>query len=237
MNTIAFDTASDIFSIGLSTECRRYCFSAEGGQKHSELIMDGADILLRSAGIERTALEAVVCMQGPGSFTGLRIGFSAAKGLALALDIPIIPIPTLDCMAYPFSFWPGIVLPVIDARKNAFFTALYSQGKRLSEYLDIEIEALIRTIAATLAQHNQNSSVASLLVTGPASFMVKNALSEAFSDTAINCTFRQGYAAELLNIAAEKGIFKKTSADFSVGPLYLRKSDAELTENMDSSNV
>ncbi|MCL1928363.1 MAG: tRNA (adenosine(37)-N6)-threonylcarbamoyltransferase complex dimerization subunit type 1 TsaB [Treponema sp.] len=283
MNIIAFDTASDVFSIGLSIEGHKYSISVDSGQKHSELIMDAADTLLRLADIEKSSLNAVACMEGPGSFTGLRIGFSAAKGLALALDIPIIPVPTLDCMAYPLSFWPGMVLPVMDAKKNAFFTALYSQGSRISDYFDIESKQLINTIEATWSGYNQqprpkgsgyvgsdryglyagltplkqnlefsqtaqrggvlnplankNTSVPLLLVTGPAASMVQNALVEAFPGTVSCGIFHQGYVEGLLNLAIQNSIINKELLDFSVGPLYLRKSDAELTENMDIGNV
>ncbi|MCL1813479.1 MAG: tRNA (adenosine(37)-N6)-threonylcarbamoyltransferase complex dimerization subunit type 1 TsaB [Treponema sp.] len=236
MNIIAFDTASDIFSVGLSSEGHRYCLSVDSGQKHSELIMDAADTLIRLADISKTSLEAVACMEGPGSFTGLRIGFSAAKGLALALDIPIIPVPTLDCMVYPLSFWPGLVLPVMDAKKNAFFTALYSRGNRLTDYLDIEIEPLIGTIAAAWSEY-KNSIDPLLLITGPAAPMVQNALAEAFPGTVSGGISRQGYVEGLLNLAIQNSIINRESVNFSVGPLYLRKSDAELTENMDNRNV
>ena len=236
MNIIAFDTASDIFSAGLLTEGRKYCLSADCSQKHSEIIMDAADNLFRLAGLAMTELEAVACMEGPGSFTGLRIGFAAAKGLALALNIPIIPVPTLDCYARPFSFWPGMVLPVIDAKRNAFFTALYRQGERLSDYLDIGINALIRAITDALPQNNGDSPAPLLLVTGPAACMVQNALTEAFPGTVCDCGPWRGFSEELLNLAIERYIIDKDPADYSAGPLYLRKSDAELTENMDNKN-
>ena len=228
MNIIAFDTATDIFSAGLSINKKHYYLAVNGGQKHSELIMDAADTLLGIAGAARKDIQAVACMKGPGSFTGLRIGFAAAKGLAFALGVPIIPLPTLDCMAFPYSFWPGIVLPVIDAKKKAFFTALYKQGKRLSAYLDIETDGLIKTITGTPPEQNQNK--ASLLITGPAAPLVFCRLSEAFPGTVLYSGCEQGFAGALLNLAVEKDIIKANTADYSAGPLYLRKSDAELNK-------
>jgi tRNA threonylcarbamoyladenosine biosynthesis protein TsaB len=231
VNIIAFDTATDVFSAGLAADKKRYFLSVDGGQKHSELIMDAADTLLGIAGIERKNLQAVACMEGPGSFTGLRIGFAAAKGLAFALGIPVIPLPTLDCMAMPYSFWPGIVLPVIDAKKNAFFTALYRQGKRLSGYLDIEIKDLVNAIAEAAEGNNP-----SLLVTGPAAAMVFNRLSESFPNTVSCSPCETGFSAELLNLAIEKVIIGVDTSGYSAGPLYLRKSDAELSKNTDKTD-
>lgn len=232
MSIIAFDTAADIFSVGLLANEKYFFLAIDGGQRHSELIMDAANTLLGIAAIAKKDLEAVTCMEGPGSFTGLRIGFAAAKGLALALGIPIVPIPTLDCMANPYSFWPGIVLPVIDAKKNSFFTALYKQGKRISPYLDITMNELIITVAAAKAEQNLINSA--LLITGPAMPLVINKLSEAFPGAVSYKSSKLGFAGELLNLFLEKDIVNNETADFSAGPIYLRKSDAELNKNQDS---
>ena len=190
MNILAFDTAAEIFSAGLLLNNQepinkeeRYYLEIIKGEKHSELIMGAADTLLNMAGISKNQLEAVACMKGPGSFTGLRIGFAAAKGLALALGIPILTIPTLDCMAFSCSFWPGIVLPVMDAKKNCLFTALYRCGKRISDYLDTGMEELIKTIRDASAVHNLNPVAPYILLTGPASSLVLSDLTQVFPDT------------------------------------------------------
>ena len=235
MNIMAFDTATDTFSIGISTGTQSCFLSVDSAQKHSELIMDGADTLLRIAGINKTDLEAVACMEGPGSFTGLRIGFSAAKGLALALRIPIIPVPTLDCMAYSFSFWHGIVLPVIDAKKKAFFTALYSRGKRLCNYLDIGVEGIIKIISEIVAGQDLQSP--SLFITGPATPMVRDSLEAAFPGTVSDCNSRKGYSVELLKLASDRCIIKTDKEQYASGPLYLRMSDAEIKSNMGNQDV
>ena len=237
MTILAFDTATDILALGLSVKGERYYLEIAGGRKHSELIMDAMDTLLRTAGIAKTGLEGVTCMEGPGSFTGLRIGFAAAKGLALALGIPVIPVPTLDCMAASLSYWPGLVLPLIDAKQNAFFTALYLKGKRITPYLDTGMESLLETI-------RENSPSPSLLLTGPGVPLALPALAAAFPGTAADTAWERGHAAELLNLAIEKGIVtsevsrdtsrdtsRGVSWDTSRGPLYLRKSDAELKKN------
>jgi len=233
MTLIAFDTASDVFSLGLAVKKQklRYYLEIAGGQKHSELIMDAADTLLRMAGVAKTELEGSVCMEGPGSFTGLRIGFAAAKGLALALGIPVIPVPTLDCMAAPFSFWPGIVLPLLDAKKNAFFTALYRNGKPVSGYLDIGMEELIKTITLHTESSRCSGTSSSLLITGPAASLAFPVLTEAFPGTLADTFRERGYAVELLNFASEGRIMLASGKEKS-GPLYLRKSDAELNGGM-----
>ncbi|GHV85085.1 tRNA (adenosine(37)-N6)-threonylcarbamoyltransferase complex dimerization subunit type 1 TsaB [Spirochaetia bacterium] len=227
MNIIAFDTAADSCSLALSAdrtdgakgsgEGRFYLELAE--TKHSECIMDGANTLLNMAGLDKTKLEGVSCMEGPGSFTGLRIGFAAAKGISLALGIPILPIPTLDCMAYSLSFWPGIVLPVLDAKKASFFTAFYKAGKLTGSYMDIGLEQLIAALKA--------ADCPALLVTGPAAPLVFPRLLEVFPGVCIDPAHGRGHAAELLNLSMERGILT-TGAGSAASPRYLRKSDAEL---------
>jgi tRNA threonylcarbamoyladenosine biosynthesis protein TsaB len=229
MTLIALDAATDILSAGLSVKntTHRYYFELNGGRKHSEQIMDAVEILLRTAGVAKAELEGVACMEGPGSFTGLRIGFAAAKGLALALGIPIVPVPTLDCMSFPFSFWPGIVLPVIDAKKNSFFTALYRQGERVSDYLDIDIDGLLHIIAEKSSKSSEKNTLP-LLVTGPAAELALPGIKAVFPASAAG--HKKGYAAELLDIALKAGMVYKDVSVYSRGPLYLRKSDAELNE-------
>jgi tRNA threonylcarbamoyladenosine biosynthesis protein TsaB len=92
---------------------------------HSERLMPAIDRLLRDAGWAPADLEGIAVAVGPGSFTGLRIGLSAVKGMALALDIPVAAVPTLDALAalLPHAALP--VCPVLDARKNEVYCCLY----------------------------------------------------------------------------------------------------------------
>ncbi len=142
MNLLAIDTATDTLSVAIGTAgtngaaSSTWLFEADAGLRHSELAMDSIDQLMRKAALQPSDLSGVVCMGGPGSFTGLRIGFSIAKGLALALGIPFAPIPTLDCMARPFSALPELIVPVIDAKQKAFFCAIYHGGKCLCPGMD-----------------------------------------------------------------------------------------------------
>ena len=101
MNLLAIDTATEQFSVALAAGTdtaapASWLFEADAGLRHSELVMDIVDMLMDKAALKPPDLSGVVCMGGPGSFTGLRIGFAIAKGLALSLSIPFAAIPTLD---------------------------------------------------------------------------------------------------------------------------------------------
>jgi tRNA threonylcarbamoyladenosine biosynthesis protein TsaB len=92
-------------------------------------------------------LDAIAVSGGPGSFTGLRIGSATAKGLALALDIPIVHVPTLDAMAYNVYGTDMIICPIMDARRGQVYTGIYSfDGDNLNVHLEnsaMPIEELI----------------------------------------------------------------------------------------------
>lgn len=113
---------------------------------HSERLMAAVDHLLQLSGWELESLEGLAVAVGPGSFTGLRIGISAVKGLALALGIPIAAVPTLDALAATLPFAAHPVCPVLDAKKGEVYAGLYHWAEgamhRDWEYLALAPEAL-----------------------------------------------------------------------------------------------
>jgi tRNA threonylcarbamoyladenosine biosynthesis protein TsaB len=243
MNLLAIDTATERFSVALSEgnaiPVNTWLFEADAGLRHSELVMDCIDMLMHKASLKPEDLNGIVCMGGPGSFTGLRIGFSLAKGLALSLGIPFAAVPTLDCMAWPFSAWPGIVVPVLDAKKKSFFCALYRDGKQLCPAMDATPAEIATAIASvTDTGHSQflipHSSFLIFLI-GPAAQMLYHKLLE-LPDSGLDMAqikpekkLRWGNAETLLHIAKETDVFDKyfATAGYSGGPEYIRKSDAE----------
>ncbi len=106
--------------------------------------------LLKSVSIEMQKVQAIAVSTGPGSFTGLRIGLSAAKGLAMGLGIPIIGVPTLQGLATHAPLKDGIICTLIRARADEYYVALYSRENFKDSLLrDIEIQSpakLLETI-------------------------------------------------------------------------------------------
>ncbi|MDR3337972.1 MAG: tRNA (adenosine(37)-N6)-threonylcarbamoyltransferase complex dimerization subunit type 1 TsaB [Treponema sp.] len=244
MNILAIDTATSLFSLALSSPGGIRLFEIDGALKHSEILMEAADYLFQETGMERGDLHLVACMEGPGSFTGLRIGFAAAKGLAAALAIPLAPVPTLDCMAYPFSIWPGLVLPLIDAKQGRFFTAVYRQGERLTEFLDAGPGEIGDAILKHQLPKPAVTALSPVLLTGPDAPLFLERLKPLPRDVSlvIDPAHRRGKSRELLEISGKQAIIKTTEEVFSEdsGPMYLRKSDAELnfrTEPFDGVRI
>ena len=81
--------------------------------------------MIQEAGLQLSDLNAVAVSQGPGSYTGLRIGVSAAKGFCLALDIPMIAIDTMEVLARQANIKDGLIVPLIDARRMEVYTAIF----------------------------------------------------------------------------------------------------------------
>ena len=117
---------------------------------HSERLMAAIDQLLSDAAWSARDLEGLAAAIGPGSFTGLRVGLSTVKGLALALSIPVAAVPTLDAMAAMLPFAALPVCPVLDARKREVYASLYRWDglgmRREWEYLAVAPDELSRRL-------------------------------------------------------------------------------------------
>jgi tRNA threonylcarbamoyladenosine biosynthesis protein TsaB len=224
VNILALDTSDQVLSVALSGKNGVWYSEIDAGLRHSELILECIDDLFRISGLSLKDLEKIACMKGPGSFTGLRIGFSTAKGLAMALGIPLLSFPSLDCMAYPLSIWPGLVLPAIDAKKASFFAAFYRHGRRLTDYMDVSPENLAARLANLLLFPDEQ-----ILLGGPGAELLFERLGSFLppKQVKIDPDFRKGRARELLEMA--KGGIVDTLDGLDSGPLYIRKSDAELS--------
>jgi tRNA threonylcarbamoyladenosine biosynthesis protein TsaB len=216
---LALDTATDILSAALAAESREYLVEIDAGASYADRLFDAIDALFALARIEREALDLVLCMKGPGAWTGLRIGFSTAQGLAFALGKPAAALPTLDSIAFPHRGFDGVVLPALDAKQGKFFCALYEHGALCGGYRD----ASPHEIAAALPPDRP------ALLTGPDAPALFAALSTLMPDApfVLDSPRRRGYAAALLRLAQETpGLLDAPPAQ-TRELLYLRASDAE----------
>jgi tRNA threonylcarbamoyladenosine biosynthesis protein TsaB len=131
MLILAFDTATDVATSALVSDGEVL------GERSSRAVtlLEDVDALLRQAGAHTRDLDALAVGIGPGSFTGVRVGLATARGLALALDIPVAGVSTLDALA---AGAPGAV-PVVDARRREIFVLL--NEPRVLPPTELEIEA------------------------------------------------------------------------------------------------
>lgn len=231
MNSVAIDCATEILSLAVCTaeqdHWRRYYYRADAELRHGAQLMPALAWLMQRAGLESRAIELLVCCNGPGSFTGLRIGMAAAKGLAAATGAPLSVVPTLDALAWPTRVWPGIVVAAIDARKKRYYAALYRGTHKLSPDLDADAHAI------SLQLNVLSAPAEPLLVTGPAATQLKQELHatavHGIGAQQISCDpqSRCGAADALLDLGLERARRNDFAAE-SHGPCYVRVSDAEL---------
>lgn len=92
---------------------------------HSQTLLPMLDEIVKMTELDLSCVDAIAVAAGPGSFTGLRIGSATAKGLGLALNKPLIPVPTVDALAYNLYGARGVICPLMDARRNQTYTGLY----------------------------------------------------------------------------------------------------------------
>lgn len=122
------ETATTNCSVSIAKDGRMIVLKEVNNKSysHSEDLHHFIKEALEEASISATDLNAIAVSKGPGSYTGLRIGVSAAKGLCFALDIPLIGISTLESMASQLKLTEGVVIPVLDARRMEVYSAVFN---------------------------------------------------------------------------------------------------------------
>ncbi|MDF2593905.1 MAG: tsaB [Clostridia bacterium] len=191
---------------------------------HSETIMPMMAHLKELIGLDLKSLDAIAVTSGPGSFTGLRIGVTTAKALAMALDIPVVGIPTLDVMANNIPHTAYMICPMMDARRNQVYTAAYKwAGKeleRLTDYRAVDSDEYMKELS---------DKQETIVFLGDAVWPLKEKIENYLGERAVFAPshLQLQRASALVDLAVkeyEKG--HGVEAALFV-PMYLRKSQAE----------
>jgi tRNA threonylcarbamoyl adenosine modification protein YeaZ len=144
---LAIDTSSDIVSIALSHKGGIVSsLTWQTGHNHTTELLPNVICLLQQTKVELPSIEAIVVAKGPGSFNGLRVGVSTAKGLVLTLHIPLLGISTLEAEAYPFAPFGLPLRAIHKAGRQEFATAVYQQKDAEWQCLEPENLASIETL-------------------------------------------------------------------------------------------
>ncbi|XMO88319.1 tRNA (adenosine(37)-N6)-threonylcarbamoyltransferase complex dimerization subunit type 1 TsaB [Algibacter sp. AS12] len=121
------ETATTNCSVSLSKDGKTIVLKEDNDKNysHAERLHIYIDAVLKEANITSNDLDAIAVSKGPGSYTGLRIGVSAAKGLCFALSKPLIAVPTLNALAHQVIMESGVVVSMLDARRMEVYSAIY----------------------------------------------------------------------------------------------------------------
>ena len=228
MLILAFETSAKAASVALLEDGKLLGESYQNtGLTHSQTIMVMAEDLLKQCGKTVADVTAVAVANGPGSFTGIRIGVAAAKGFAWGAELPCVGASTLASMAVGLGIWQGYVCPVMDARRSQVYNALYHVdcGKytRIREDRAISLEELGEDV--------KNLSEPIFLV-GDGSVLCYNTLSEKVPGLILPPEARMHQRAAGVALEAERLL--RSGGTFPAGalvPNYLRLSQAERERN------
>ena len=137
MKIVALGSSGTVATVAVAEDDKIIAeYSMNYKKTHSETLLPMLDEITKNASIDLEDVDAVAVCAGPGSFTGLRIGAATAKGLALALDIPIVPVPTCAGIAYNMWGFDGLICPIVDARRGQVYTGIYRVDEKMSCLMD-----------------------------------------------------------------------------------------------------
>lgn len=132
MRLLAITTATDVCGIALTENNQQVAeYVLNRKNVYNEKLISAIQNLVAEAGWQLTDLSGLALVTGPGSFTGLRIGLAAAKGLAFVLDIPVLSVNSLDALAQAVNFWSGRICVVIKARATEVYFGLYEKDSEI----------------------------------------------------------------------------------------------------------
>jgi tRNA threonylcarbamoyl adenosine modification protein YeaZ len=215
---VAIDTSTDIASLALVKDGVTLAeLTWRCGQNHTVQLLPNLAQLLKLVGSKPADLTAVVVAKGPGSFNGLRVGVSAAKGLAFSLNIPVVGVGTLEAEAYQYAETELPIYPLFNAGRNEISTALFRKEKDGWNRLE---EDRISTVEKIIAEVHERT-----LFCGDYLPAVSSQLAAKLGEKAviINQTTDMRRAAYLAELGMLKIAAGETDNVATLQPVYLRR--------------
>lgn len=219
MITLAIDsTAKAACAAVLSDDKVIAEYTLNTGHTHSETMLPMAEAIMKAAGISPDTVDLFAISAGPGSFTGVRIGISLIKGMCFGKNKPIAAISSMDCLAINLEGFEGIVCPVMDARRNQVYTALFRNGERLTDDMLIpcsELKVILSEYDFPIYFTGDGYELAKKLIDLP-----------NVKDTPVRLRLQSAVSVGLEGLKSYKEN-KNIFTDTEVMPIYLRASQAE----------
>ncbi|NLP35378.1 MAG: tRNA (adenosine(37)-N6)-threonylcarbamoyltransferase complex dimerization subunit type 1 TsaB [Clostridiales bacterium] len=225
MKLLALDSSGLVASVAIVTEDAVLAeYTVNFKKTHSQTLLPMLEEITKMIDLDLSEVDGIAVAEGPGSFTGLRIGSATAKGLGLALGVPIIPVPTLNGLAYNLFGTDHLICPMMDARRNQVYTGLYDFHE---SSLRILVEQKAAAIEDMIAQINQMGK--GVIYLGDGTSVYKNIIQEQtkveYQFAPAHLSRQRASAIGCLGIQYYKQNKVQTAAEHS--PIYLRLSQAE----------
>lgn len=225
MRILSFESTAKTASVALSVDGRTIsAFTVDAGLTHSEVLLPMAEDVLRHAKCTFDEVDAYAVVCGPGSFTGIRIGVATVKGLAFGKNRPVVALSSTEALAQNMVGIPGLLVPVIDCRRNECYCALFrSDGKEIYRLTE-DAQMKIADLAPLLSEHE-----------GDAIYLIGDAADKAYTILKeLGITLRKAptalcapSAVNLGALAMQKIMQGETESDVTVAPIYLKPAQAE----------
>lgn len=217
-----------VASVAIISDEKIICeYTINNKKTHSQTILPMIDEMIKMAEIDKKDIDAIAISGGPGSFTGLRIGGALAKGLGLALNIPLIHVKTLEGMAFQLYGTKGLIVPIMDAKRNQVYTGIYENEKEfkvLKEQTPQDIEELIEEL------NNKQQKVTFL---GDGVFVYKDVIKEKckveYEFAPVHSNMPRAASVAALGLKMYNNGNYQSASEFL--PDYLRDSQAERERN------
>lgn len=224
MKILAFETSAKAVSCALAEDGAIIASAYQNsGLTHSRTLMPMVSDMLKNAELTLDCVDVMACAVGPGSFTGLRIGVAAAKGIAWARELPCAAVSTLEAMAMGAACFEGIVAPVMDARRNQFYNALFEVHEggitRLTPDKAIDVNELAKELEKTEK---------TVFLVGDGASLCYNMVKESCKNVRLAPEINRWQRAEGVALCAFKMAERgELTAAGQMNPVYLRLSQAE----------
>jgi len=224
MKILAIDTSGQSASAAIYADEKILAeIFVDCGLTHSQTIMPMVEEIFKKTSVSPSEIDYIACVSGPGSFTGLRIGASTAKGLAFALNKKIIPVPALDALAYNIinNNENTVILPLMDARRGQAYTAFYGwENEKFIKTYDYSCQNIVEIIDELRLRN------ASVCVLGDGAAVFR----ETLLSSGISCVFAPPHLnrvhASAVAVLAVKRVDEAVACDeFEL--FYVRKPQAE----------
>ena len=239
MKILGIESAALVASVAIIDENVTIAeYTTNFKKTHSETLLPMLDEIIKMTGIDCSELSAIAVSGGPGSFTGLRIGAACAKGLGLALDLPLIHVPTLDAMALNIYSSDAIIVPIMDARRNQVYTGIYKNDCNL-EIIKDSMAVAIDELFEILKDLDNKEKIKKIIFLGDGvpvfrEYIDKN-LEIAHDFASANLNRQRASNIAMLGLKMFKEGKSLLSDDMR--PEYLRKSQAERERNVDKTDA
>jgi tRNA threonylcarbamoyladenosine biosynthesis protein TsaB len=226
MKILALDTATNSCSVAVADSVAGMLSESTvvTRQTHSKHLMEMIDGVIRMSGLQLPEIDGFAVTKGPGSFTGLRIGISVIKGLAFAMNRPVVGVSSLDALAVQFPFSSHLICTLLDARKKEVYCARYRFERAV---LKKETEEYTASPAGAVEDIREPC-----LFVGNGARLYQQLISDAVGEFAQFASpfFHTIRASSVAGLSIKR--FEENDTDDATGlvPHYIRKSDAEIVK-------